>query len=192
MRGSRFASTAGLLFSAGLILAGCSSSSGVTDMLGMGKNVPDEREVRTHQVLAMPPSLSLPPPAETSHEGMPNVAAQEAEAAIGRNALSAPPEQALQNAPRAPSTPPQTHSQQVAAAAPAAPAAPAAAPQTAAPAAGGGDVYARYGISKVNPDGTPKSEAQLSKELREKYVAEQKAKNPNYGSIFNIGNLFSD
>ena len=185
----RFANAAGLVTAAGLLISGCSGGAGVTDMLGMGKTVPDEREVRTHQVLAMPPSLNLPPPSSTPTEGTPNAAAAEAQSAVGSQALTSPPDQMLQNATRAPSTPavPAQRAAAVPAQAPAATAAP-----TQVAAAPAQDIYAQYGISKVNPDGTPKSEAQLAKEMREKRIAMEKAKNPNYGSIFNIGNLFSD
>lgn len=186
----RFANAAGFVTVAGLLMSGCSGGAGVTDMLGMGKNVPDEREVRTHQVLAMPPTMNLPPPSSTPYEGTPNAAAAAAESAVGKQALSSPPDQMLQNATRAPSTPPAYSAPAPVQQAPVAQA-PAVAPiQTAAVA--GQDVYQQYGISKVNPDGTPKSEAQLNKEMREKHIAAERAKNPNYGSIFNIGNIFSD
>lgn len=54
------------------------------------------------------------------------------------------------------------------------------------------DIYAKYGISKTNPDGTPKEKAQLYKELRAAQLAEKRRTNPNYGTIFNIGNIFTD
>ncbi|MGF7162347.1 hypothetical protein FHS85_004001 [Rhodoligotrophos appendicifer] len=178
----------GLLALAGAQLSGCSSSSGaaVTDMLGMGKQVPDERAVRTHQVLAMPPDLSLKPPvAGAEEEGGANAAALEAEAAVGQQALHTPPESILQNAAPAPKTPAYS------AAAAAAPQTAVASTQAAAPAEPAGDVYQRYGVSKTNPDGTPKSDAQLNKELRQKRLELEKAKNPNYGSVWNIGNIFN-
>lgn len=55
-----------------------------------------------------------------------------------------------------------------------------------------GDVYERNGISKVKPDGTKKSQAELDAELREIYMAKKRASNPNYGTVFNIGNIFKD
>jgi hypothetical protein len=54
------------------------------------------------------------------------------------------------------------------------------------------DSYAKYGISKTNPDGTPKEKQQLWKELREAKLAEKRRTNPNYGTVFNIGNIFTD
>ena len=55
-----------------------------------------------------------------------------------------------------------------------------------------GDIYERNGISKVKPDGTPKTDAELQAELKKIYLAKKTAANPNYGSVFNIGNIFKD
>ncbi|WP_342642758.1 DUF3035 domain-containing protein [Rhodoligotrophos ferricapiens] len=190
----KISAAAGLLTAASLLMGGCSGGSGVTDMLGMGKTVPDEREVRTHQVLSMPPDLTLKPPAPAGADsGTPNVAAEAAAAAVGSQALHTPPEEVLQQAAAAPQAPAapraQAASGHTASITPAQPSAPV---QTATATAPAQDVYQQYGISKTNPDGTPKSEAQLSKELKQKRLERERAKNPNYGSIWNIGNLFSD
>jgi hypothetical protein len=67
---------------------------------------------------------------------------------------------------------------------PARPKAPAAAPTQ--------DVYEQYGISKLNPDGSKKDEGVLRAELRKAVIAKKRQQNPNYGSVFNIGELFSD
>lgn len=74
-----------------------------------------------------------------------------------------------------------------AAAAPSIPAKPPAAGATAAD-----SVYTQAGISLYKPDGTKKSDAELRKELQDYYLAQKKAKNPNYGTVFNIGNIFKD
>ncbi len=55
-----------------------------------------------------------------------------------------------------------------------------------------GDIYERNGISKVKPDGTPKTTAELQAELKQIYLAKKQQENPNYGTIFNIGNIFDD
>ncbi|MFT3986328.1 hypothetical protein [Aestuariivirga sp.] len=55
-----------------------------------------------------------------------------------------------------------------------------------------GDVYERNGISKTKPDGTPKTQAELDAELKAIYLAKKRQQNPNYGTIKNIGNIFSD
>ena len=52
------------------------------------------------------------------------------------------------------------------------------------------DIYAKWGISRTNPDGTPKSQEKLIEELRAKQKEIEQDKNPNYGTVFNIGNLF--
>lgn len=74
----------------------------------------------------------------------------------------------------------------------------AAAPQTldtANPAQGSqaqGDVYERNGISKVHPNGTARTQAELAAELRKIHLAKKREQNPNHGTIFNIGNIFKD
>lgn len=55
-----------------------------------------------------------------------------------------------------------------------------------------GDVFDRYGISKFHPDGTPKTQSELQAELKKVYIAKKQQKNPNYGTVFNIGNIFKD
>ena len=114
------------------------------------------------QDLTMPPDLRLPAPGTTA--ALPDPGAVDTQAA-----LTAPPP----------------------AAAPAAKAATAAA-VPAAPANGPDSVYTNAGISLYNPDGTKKSDQQLRNELQAYYIAQKKAKNPNYGTVFNIGNIFKD
>jgi len=115
------------------------------------------------QDLTMPPDLRLPPPGTTAPAPDPG-------------ALSAAPSTAALTAPPAAS---------VASKAPAA-AAPAVASNS--PDA----IYVNAGISVTNPDGTRKTDAQLRQELQQYYLAQKKAKNPNYGTVFNIGNIFKD
>jgi hypothetical protein len=54
------------------------------------------------------------------------------------------------------------------------------------------DNFTKYGISKTNPDGTPKNPQQLNKELKAAILAEKRKNNPGYGTIFNIGSIFTD
>lgn len=54
------------------------------------------------------------------------------------------------------------------------------------------DIYARAGISLYRADGTKKSDEELRTELRAYYIAQKQKKNPNYGTVFNIGNIFKD
>jgi hypothetical protein len=55
-----------------------------------------------------------------------------------------------------------------------------------------GDPYEKYGISRLKPDGTKKTDWELRQELKAAVIAEKRKKNPNYGTIFNAGELFSD
>ncbi len=75
---------------------------------------------------------------------------------------------------------------------PAAPSAPARAAPPAAGATAADSVYTEAGISLTKPDGTRKTDAELRAELQQYYLAQKKAKNPNYGTVFNIGNIFKD
>ena len=71
-----------------------------------------------------------------------------------------------------------------------------AAPATPAPPVAGaapeGDIYARNGISLNHPDGTKKSDAELTAELKKVHLARKQQRNPNYGTVFNMGNIFKD
>ena len=67
-----------------------------------------------------------------------------------------------------------------------------AAPIRRAPPAQGGDVYDQYNISKLKPDGTKKTQAELANELKVIQIAKKKQKNGNYGTVFNMGNIFND
>ena len=55
-----------------------------------------------------------------------------------------------------------------------------------------GDIYERNGISKFHPDGKAKTDRELQAELKALYLAKKRQKNQNYGTIFNIGNIFKD
>lgn len=147
---------------AALALAGCSETQ-FADAIGAGKNSPDETVVARGHALSMPPDLQLPPPGS----GPDSAAYAEAAPAPETKAAALP-------APgdAAPAT--------------------AAAPGPATASAPVQDIYAHYGIAKTNPDGTPKPKTQLYKELRAAQLAEKRKTNPNYGTIFNIGDLFSD
>lgn len=54
------------------------------------------------------------------------------------------------------------------------------------------DVFVEYGISKTNPDGSLKSNDQLQKELKAAILKRKQQQNPNYGTIRNMGSIFSD
>jgi hypothetical protein len=54
------------------------------------------------------------------------------------------------------------------------------------------DVYEEYGVSKLKPDGSEKSKAELEKELKAAMLKRKQQQNPNYGTIRNFGAIFSD
>jgi hypothetical protein len=54
------------------------------------------------------------------------------------------------------------------------------------------EALAYYNISKIKPDGTEKTGAEINAELKLAIKAEKRRTNPKYGTIFNIGNIFSD
>jgi hypothetical protein len=149
---------------AGLVLAACSETK-VQSLLGSGKDsAPDESQVRVNQALSMPPDLQLRAPSgQVSEDGQANKVA------------SAPPPQqpSYDEANAAPEPLEETGA-------------------AAAPPEPKKDIYERYGISKVKPDGTPKSERELVRELREAQIAAKRKQNPNYGTVWNIGNIFKD
>ena len=54
------------------------------------------------------------------------------------------------------------------------------------------DIYVEYGISKTKPDGTAKTDYELKQELKQAILKRKREQNPGYGTIRNIGNIFSD
>jgi hypothetical protein len=197
-RGEYIAMSALLRVAAALcLLAGATGYSETTfqDVFGSGKDAPDETQVRTNQALTLPPDLSLKAPGTGTPPPPPPQPVQMASTATTQPPNYGAPAPGTTTASLTPAAP-------ATVAAPAAPdaAAPGAAPSApgAAPAAQPGqppanqDVYERYGISKTKPDGTPKKQAELREELRQKYIEMQKAKNPNYGTILNMGSVWSD
>jgi hypothetical protein len=54
------------------------------------------------------------------------------------------------------------------------------------------DIFAQYGISLTKPDGTKKTQMELSAELKAAIIRKKRETNPNYGTIANIGNIFND
>ncbi len=160
---------AGLIVLLGVVgvgLAGCSN----TMRNYLEKETPDQN-LAVRQDLTMPPDLRLPPPGTTAPAPDPGAAALSARSTAS---LTTPP-----------STAPALTSKS------AAPATTAAAPMP--PADNGPDsIYTNAGISVTNPDGTRKSDQQLRQELQAYYIAQKKAKNPSYGTVFNVGNIFKD
>jgi hypothetical protein len=149
-------------------------------MMGAGKYSPDETQVSQQQSLSMPPDLQLRPPSNTAE-----AAAQEQTASLPPQQVPAAPQGYEQPATaeaqetysepvqqQAYNPPPQQTNTQ-----------PQQPPQ---------DVYVRLGISKTRPDGTPKSQGELNEELRQIKIARERQKNPNYGTIWNLGDVWRE
>jgi hypothetical protein len=154
---------------AALAVAGCSETK-MQDLLGSGKDsTPDESQVRVNHNLSMPPDLNLrPPTGDVTEDGELNRVTQ----------VQVPAQPAMDPAQPAPAPAPVKTAS-------ATPAAPGTEPPKV-------DPYEKYGISKVGPDGKPKTESQLYKELHDAQMAEKRKANPNYGTIWNMGNIFKD
>jgi hypothetical protein len=146
------------------ILVGCSSGAGMLD----GKsNVPVATNVPVGNTLALPPDLQLATPTQTSDAYQSNGAVEQAVAPVSTKPAKLKPQTKVAS----------SNIYGDGAAAASAPV---------------GDVFEQNGISKINPDGSPKSAAKLAEELRAIYLAKKRQKNPSYGTIANIGAIFSD
>jgi hypothetical protein len=180
-------------------LAAC-SETGVLDKMGLGKSAPDETQVTTNNTLAMPPDLTLrqPAPGQTDERQV-NRAAVAAVPATPPDAYAAAPAQPTEVA-SAEQSGYDTGQQQLTTTPGAAPTA---APTVLGPAVQSTqktsltgnsreDAFIKYGISKTRPDGTPKTRAELDRELLEAVRAEKRRKNPNYGTVFNMRNVFKN
>jgi len=150
--------------------------------LDLDSPAPDEREVRVHQVLAMPPDYHLRAPADGTNpvdqDGVSNpyalptieesaeLLAQEAtEAGDGaEETVVANAETDGQGGPANldPDSQTQTSEQE----------------------------EWPYGINPNHPDGTPKSQNEINEEMRQRRIEQERAEDPNYGTIFNIGSLW--
>jgi len=151
------------------MLGACGGIPDIEDVVGTGSRAPDERQVPVHQLLAMPPDYQLRPPADGSNVDAPTNPYALPPLTTGGTAAASPPAQPGQVAAADPN---------------------ATGPQTLAPAQN--DPNTINGVSKVNPDGTPKTKRQIRDELKKKRLEAERKKNPNYGTIWNIGSVFSD
>lgn len=132
------------------------------------KDTPAQQQAAVRQDLTMPPDLSLAPPGS-------------APAAVDNGVYSEP----------APAEP--VYNNQAVTTAPVAPAAPTQGSATLGQRATAADsVYEKAGISLTKPDGTRKTQGELQTEYKAWYMAQKRAQNPNYGTVFNMGNVFKD
>lgn len=176
-----------------ILLAACSEVS-VMNKLGLGKAPPDESQVVTNNSLAMPPDLQLPPPsANAPAPPQPPAQANVAVTAAPPDALAAAP--ATTEVASAEQSPYDTGEQQLTTdgstnTASTGPAVQAAQKRDMKSGDPKEDAYQRFGISKTRPDGTPKSQTELDRELLQAVREEKRKQNPNYGTVFNMGELF--
>ncbi len=163
----------------GLLLAGCSETS-FMDTLGIGKSVPDERLVSTNPPLSVPPDMRLRPPSDVPAPRQQAArAAPPAALSAPGGAAAAPQTAAYSAAPDAPSTAGQPAAQNLD-------------PRCGKPVSSFDKIYVKRGIAVYDRNCVHRKTVDLNRELAEKIEAEKKAKNPNYGTIFNIGNIFRD
>jgi hypothetical protein len=183
-------------------LSAC-SETGLLDKIGLGKSAPDETQVVTHNALAMPPDLQLRQPAKgvTDENQVPPAATATTVPAAPPDAYSAASASAGQPAEVASTQPSayDTGAQQLETTPGSGPAPTQILPtvqSTQKTDLFGKDVqedaYRKFGISKTKPDGTPKTQAELERELLEAVRAEKRKQNPNYGTVFNMGRIFKD
>jgi len=189
-------------------LSACGSQTGLMDKLGLGKSAPDETQVVTNHSLALPPDLQLRQPAN----GVPDES-QVPRATTATAAVPAAPPDAF-SPPSASADQPaevagtqtgtqtsayDTGAQQLQTTPDTGPAPTQISP--AVPSTQKADLsgktpqenaYQKFGISKTKPDGTPKTQAELDRELLEAVRAEKRKQNPNYGTVFNMGRIFKD
>ena len=160
---------AAVLIMFGGLVAGC-SETGFQEVIGAGKYTPDETQVSVNQPLSVPPDLQLRPPSNEEPRQVASVPQSDQPAASD---LQQPQDitQAPQSEPAAPQA--QAPQQQVAANEPQ-------------------DIYARWGVSRHHPDGTEKTQIELNAEMREKREEMERQKDPNYGTIWNLGSIWSD
>ncbi len=153
----------GIVLSAALLSTGC---GGVSETLGLAKNSPDESVVPTSRPLAVPPDYALNPP--------------QAPGTVNNDNIPNPPLPAASAPTTVPSQPVASNAQTITPSVAQTPAstAPAAKP----------DPNTIAGISKTNPDGTPKSDKQIRDELRKKRLEKKRAENPSYGTWQNLFN----
>jgi Protein of unknown function (DUF3035) len=183
-----------------ILLAACSETS-VMNKLGMGKSPPDESQVVTNNSLAMPPDLQLRQPSADAAAALP------ANPQAGQAVTATPPDSFAAASAEPPVTTEvasadqssyDTGAQQLttdgsistASTPTTGPAVQGTQKRDMSPSNTREDAYQRFGISKARPDGTPKTRSELDRELLEAVRQEKRKQNPNYGTVFNMGELF--
>lgn len=148
---------------ASLAMALAVALSGCSSLLNSKANVMPSNNVQVGNNLALPPDLALPAPGASAGAQSYQTASAEDDSIYGDASSGAKPAAPGQL----------TRGQQ------------AALNQQ-------GDIYDQYGISKLKPDGTKKEEWELKAELKAAIRKRKQQQNPRYGTIFNMGNIWSD
>ncbi|MDP9138076.1 MAG: hypothetical protein M3N38_07850 [Pseudomonadota bacterium] len=170
------------------LLASACSETKFLDTMGMGKHAPDESRVQRNADLALPPDLQLRTPSNT-----PVADTQMASASSLPQPLAAPPAGEVTGSLDSTADDLTVAAEPPAAAAAAVPDTVAPAPPPVKPAVAGtprDNAFIKYGISKNRPDGKPKTEQELNKELLAAIKEEKRRQDPKYGTVFNMGGLF--
>lgn len=165
-------------------LAACSETS-VLDAFDSGNRAEENGAIVSNQPLSVPPDLSLRQPgaanAPAYNRSSNGLQVQQGQRAPGRTYQAPPPPQpqtqqqpAWQNSATAPAQQQQAYQ---------APPAPRKNPAD--------EPYLRNGINPYNADGTRKKQSVLDKEARAKKLELERAKNPDYGTVFNSGELWT-
>ncbi len=158
------------------VVAACSETS-VLDAFNSGNRGEDNGAIVSNQPLSVPPDLSLPRPGAANAPAYSSngLQVEQGQRAPGHTQQSTPPaQQQAYQAPPPPGDP------------------------TAGVSTNGvpkknpaDEPYLRYGINPYNPDGTRKKQSVLDQEARAKKMELERAKNPDYGTVFNSGELWS-
>lgn len=163
-----------VLVAFGGLVAGC-SETGFQDFIGAGKYAPDESQVSVNQPLSVPPDLQLRPPSNAEPQSVASLP-QTNQSQTGQQPASVDLQQPqdLTLAPQA--EPAQAQAQ----------------PQQQASTDEPQDAYARAGVSRFHPDGRAKTQLELNEEMRQKKIEADRQRDPNYGTIWNLGSVWSD
>ena len=182
----------GLAICALPLLAACSETS-VMDAFDAGKSTPDENLVSTNRPLSMPPDMALRQPGAANAPAPSNgLSVEQGQRGLATYQAPPPPQPsyqppaaqqpAWQNSTPSPAPEPAPQQQAYAPSAPA-PQVSTVKPQD--------KIYYDNGINPYNADGTRKTQSILNEALRQKSLETKRAENPNYGTIFNMGEVWS-
>ena len=178
---------AGVAIAAISVLAGCTETA-VLDAFDSGNRAEDNGALVSNQPLSVPPDLALrkpdaaSAPVSTTSNGLqvqqgqraPGTTYQTQQPTWQNTAPAQQQQQQAYQAPRPPADASAGISNSVV--------------QSRNPA---DEPYLRHGINPYNPDGTRKKQSVLDKEARAKKIELERAKNPNYGTVFNAGELWT-